>query len=777
MRKAHIFAVLIVLSVILYFFWPVKYFDAPNSTVLVAKNGDLLGAKIAKDGQWRFPNVDRIPKKYFIAAMIYEDKNFLFHSGIDLKAIFRALIDNVTAGKIVSGGSTITMQTIRLARGNPTRTIVEKITEILSAIRIEMKKSKEEIFKLYASHAPFGGNIVGLEAASWRYFGRSPNELSWSESATLAVLPNNPSMIFPGKNQEALIRKRNKLLKKMYTLKIFDAITYQLAVEEPPPGAPHNLPFHAPHLLFRAISDGYAGEKIKTTIDVFLQKRINQIVEMHAKRLQQNDINNIAVLVLDNESGNTLAYIGNVFSFTNKEHAPNVDIIAARRSTGSILKPVLFAALLDDGQILPKTLVPDIPTNIGGYAPENFSRNYDGAVHADDALIRSLNVPAVRMLQKYGYDRFHILLKKLGMSTLNKPSDHYGLTIVLGGAEGTLWDIAGMYASLARSLTFYINNDSRYSKDNIHPPKYIEKETRKRKKKNGILSAGSIWHAFQAMLEVKRPLSDVNWKLFSSAQKISWKTGTSYGFRDAWAIGVNQKYTVGIWAGNADGEGRPGLTGLSAAAPVLFDVFSVLPKAQWFETPFDDMVEMNICKKSGHKATALCLDTETIFVPQKGMKTSLCPYHRVIFVDENGDRVNLSCENYVIRQVRFVLPPAWEWFYKKRDYSYKPLPPYRPDCLSFTTEKNMEWIYPGQNAVIFIPKELSGKKSETIFELAHRIPNTTVFWHLDGKYLGQTNKFHQMSIVTDEGNHKLTAVDINGEGLVLHFEVLERKDR
>ncbi|HTL81161.1 MAG TPA: transglycosylase domain-containing protein, partial [Bacteroidia bacterium] len=408
----------VVLLIAYYFCLPGKLFTDPTSTVLLDKDGKLLGAKIASDGQWRFPERKKAPYKFSQCLIQYEDRQFAIHHGVNPAALFRAVKQDISGGKVISGGSTITMQTIRLSRKNPPRNIWQKIIEIILATRIEFSYSKQEILALYASHAPFGSNVVGIDAAAWRYFGRSADNLSWAESATLAVLPNSPSLIYPGKNSQRLKDKRDRLLDRLVEAKVIDQQTCDLSKQEGLPGAPLPLPRLAPHLLDRAAKDGMKGQVVTTTLESDLQTRVNEIVMRHHLHLKGNQVNNAAAIVLDVPTGNVLAYVGNVTDESDssgavsKDNGNDVDCITAPRSTGSILKPFLYAGMLTDGVILPNTLVPDIPTDLSGYNPQNFNRSYDGAVPARRALARSLNVPAVRMLQQYRVERFHDLLKK-----------------------------------------------------------------------------------------------------------------------------------------------------------------------------------------------------------------------------------------------------------------------------------------------------------------------------------------------------------------------------
>lgn len=763
---------------------PRPLFDAPTCMVLESREGQLLGARIAADGQWRFPEIDSVPHKFEAALLEFEDRRFYYHPGVDPVGLGRALLQNIRSGGVVSGGSTLSMQVIRMARNNPPRTLWQKAVEIVMATRLELGYSKEHILALYASHAPFGGNVVGLEAAAWRYFGKGPHLLSWAEAAMLAVLPNSPALIHPGRNREALLAKRNRLLQRLREAGRIDAFTCELAMEEALPDEPHLLPSLAPHLLGRAYQEYVATgrsrrSRIRTTLNQSIQRQVTGILEFHQQRLRGSEVHNLAALVLDVETGEVLAYVGNVIG-AGEEHGEQVDVIRAPRSTGSILKPFLYALMLQEGQILPQSLAPDIPMQLSGYRPENYHEDYDGAVTARLALIRSLNVPMVQMLQQYGLEKFHFNLKKLGLSTINRPPAHYGLTLALGGAEGTLWDITNAYTCMARALKHFPEYDARYDAGDFRPPAYLlqaagpERQERLQDAPSHI-SAGAAWFTFDAMQELERPNSEGEWERFSSSRRLAWKTGTSFGFRDAWAVGVTPRYAVGVWAGNADGEGRPGLVGVMAAAPVLFDIFNRLPgDGAWFRPPYDDMMRLPVCRESGYRPLDIC-PVDTAWAPSAGIRVKACPYHQRIFLDASLQwRVHAGCELPGNMQQRawFVLPPAEEHFYKARHPGYLPLPPFRPGCSDNAALPNMELIYPKYPTRIYVPTGLDGKLSKTVFTVAHRSPGATIYWHIDNEYLGSTHTFHSFELAPGEGKHLLTLVDQEGRRLEQAFEII-----
>lgn len=743
-----------------YFCLPRTLFHAPSSTVIESAEGRLLGARIAADGQWRFPEADSIPDKFRQCIVYFEDEYFYRHPGFNPVSIGKAILTNLKAGRVVRGGSTLSQQVIRLSRKEKKRTYAEKLVELILATRLEFRYSKGAILKLYASHAPFGGNVVGLDAASWRYFGVQPHQLSWAESATLAVLPNAPGLIYPGKGQQRLLKKRNALLSKLLDNTIIDSLTYELAIAETLPPRPFPLPRSAPHLLQR-LAETQEGERIKTSIDYTLQQQVNTIVNRHYILLKQNEVHNMAVLVMEVKTRKILAYTGN--TPTDSDHQKDVDVIRAPRSTGSILKPFLYAAMLDAGELLPDALVADVPTQIAGYMPQNFDESYSGAVPAARALARSLNVPAVRLLSAYGLERFHDQLQQFKMKDINKPADHYGLTLILGGAESNLWDLCKSYAAMAGTIQHFNETSGEYFRRELTEPLLRSVEIAdfgKKTPEKPIFDAGSSYLTFEAMKEVNRPEGEEAWEFFNSSREVAWKTGTSFGNRDAWAIGVTKEYVVGVWAGNADGEGRPGLTGVGSAAPVLFDVFDVLPRTAWFPVPYDALTEVTVCRNSGYLATGLC-PQKTIRAPLNGERFTACPYHKLIHLDaQQHYRVNASCEapDAMVSASWFVLPPLMEYYFKHTDIHYKPLPPYRENCYG-ESRLTMDFIYPKENGIITLPKNFEGKTNELILSIAHTKPESTVFWYLNEAYLGQTRAIHEMAVLPETGKHSITAVD------------------
>jgi penicillin-binding protein 1C len=775
-RKLKIFVIAAGVLITPVLLSPFPRFRAPLSTVIEASDGSLLGARIADDGQWRFPGKGQVPGKFEKSLLTFEDSWFYYHPGINPVSILRALRNNIKAGEVVSGGSTITMQVARISRGNKLRSYSEKIIEMLSALKLEMFSSKKKILQLYTSNAPFGGNTVGLEAAAWRYTGKSSVDITWAEAAALSLLPNSPALVYPGKNQEILKRRRDALLKRLHERKYIDSITLVLALDEPLPGEPKTLPSKAPHLTDHFFITN-RGEMIKTTIDPALQERATDILNTHQKDLAGNYIFNSACLIVEVETGNVLAYVGNSTLEDSQTHSGDVDIIHSLRSTGSILKPILYAGIQQSGDILPNTLIADVPTRFPGFSPKNFDQSYSGAISASSALSQSLNIPAVKMLQKYNPGKFLDLLHKTGFTTFNKPADYYGLSLILGGGETSLWDLTGVYASLSRVLNRYLNM-KKYYKEDYHSPVLIRKtdtKTLKTEETDPPLSASSIWLTYEALQKVNRPESESGWQYFSSSPDLAWKTGTSFGFRDGWAVGTTPRYVVGVWVGNATGEGRPGLTGITAAAPLMFDLVNMMGSGAWFNTPYEDLTMIRVCSRSGFRAGTDCQETDEIQACVNGLRSEICPYHQIVHLNKSKTlQVTSDCvsPDEIINEPWFVLPPAMEYFYRKKHPEYKILPPVGQGCSLSKIIPVMEFIYPTAGIKIFIPRDQTGELTRVITEVVHRNPSKKIFWHLDETYIGTTQFIHQLEMLAGSGNHILTAVDEDGNMIRCGFTVI-----
>ena len=665
------------------------------------------------------------------------------------------------------------MQVIRMSRDNPSRTVSEKLAEMIRALRLETRYSKSEILAFYASNAPMGGNVVGLDAASWRYFGRAPEDLTWAESATLAVLPNAPSLIFPGRNQERLREKRDRVLEYLLKENIIDEQTYSLSIQERLPGKPAPLPQIGQFAMQHLERQGKNGQRIESTLDASLQIRATELANKYATKYAMNGVHNAAVVVIEVETKEVIAYVGNTLS-AGLDHNCMVDVALAPRSTGSILKPFLYAASLDEGNILPHSLLPDIPAYFSGYSPKNFHRQYDGVVPASEALSRSLNVPSVMMLSDFGVAKFKYSLSDLGMTTFNRSADTYGLSLILGGGEATLFELTSAYAGMSRQLLQFTTHNGLYGSANFAPARMTNASEVENFSSTAPLSSASIYLTYEALLEVNRPETEAGWDEYSSSRKIAWKTGTSWGGRDAWAIGTTSNFVVGVWIGNADGEGRPGMTGAGAAAPLMFEMFDALPAEAWFNPPYDDMIEVAVCNQSGCLPSPHCHNRKKEWRPVGHQLSTPCKFHKSIHVhSETGLQVNHSCVDADELETKswFILPPVQEWYFKQNHPEYMAVPEVEPSCSMLVEESPLDMIYPRHSGSVYVPVDLDGQLSRVVLEATHRNPLTKLFWHLDNVYLGETRSIHKMEILPDAGQHVLTIVDEEGHSITRKITV------
>lgn len=758
---------LAVLAVVLLACWAWAgrpLFTKPRSVALLDRDGRLLGARVAADGQWRLDEGSApLDPRFETCLLRFEDRYFHRHPGINPVALVRAVWQNVRAGRVLSGGSTITMQVARLARGGE-RTLVNKVLDMALAVGLELRFSKAEILRMHAAHAPFGGNVVGLEAASWRFFGHSPHALSWAEAATLAVLPNAPSLMHPGRHREALRAKRDRLLDRLLADGRLTELEWSLAREEPLPSKPMALPDRAPHLL-ATLGSSHAGT-IRCTVDGALQERAAGVLDRHAQRLRSDRVMNAAAVIMDITTGEVLAYVGNLRS-AGGLHNGQVDLVRARRSTGSLLKPFLYAAQLDVGELLPDMLVADLPVHYDGFAPGNYDGRYQGAVPASTALARSLNVPAVRALRQHGIDRSLRLFRAMGIRSLERSADHYGLSLILGGGETTLLEITGAYAGLARVRAHH-GRSATDPGQVVRDPIVIAGEPA-RTGPSPITASGAHF-ALEALTRAARPTEEAGWQHFAGARRIAWKTGTSYGHRDAWAIGVTEQHAIGVWCGNADGEGRPGLTGGLMAAPVLFELFGLMEPGPPPSPPHDLLVPWPLCRRSGHRAQAACPDVDTVPIPRTGLATPPCPYHRMVWC--TADRAHrASGQDGGTPVPWFVLPPAMEAYYAPTDPLYLRLPPPLPGTAAPDLEDLMQLIYPEPGSVVLLARELDGRRGRVVAEAAHREAGAVIHWHVDGRYRATTRTVHRPALDLDPGPHRLTLSDTEGRSTTVHFRV------
>jgi penicillin-binding protein 1C len=518
-------------------------------------------------------------------------------------------------------------------------------------------------------------------------------------------------------------------------------------------------------------------KSFQTTIDPSLQKNASRILAMHMTTQQANNVHNCAALIVEIKTGKVLMYHGNS-PITDDAHSRMVDIIHAPRSTGSILKPVLYAAMLQEGAILPETLIEDIPIQFNGFTPKNYFETYDGLVPASNALSRSLNIPAVVMLKDYGYPRFVNLLQRLGLKDIDQPADHYGLSVILGGAECNLWDLTKLYAGLGRTLhSHQINADHEWT-DNYEFQTTLQNDHSVSYTSYSPLSPSAIWCTYQSLMAVNRPDTELGWEAYNSSQPIAWKTGTSFGNRDAWAIGSSSEYVVSVWVGNADGTGRPGLTGVQAAAPILFDLFKLLDLDESFIQPTNSLIQIETCSQSGMRKGPHCLDSKWQWAPVSGLRTNTCGYHQLLFLDPvSGHQVTSECfsPHLMISRSHFVVPPAHAHYFKNKNPEYQNAPPYLASCDP--NSHPLDILYPRNGSSIFLPVGLNGQTIPIVLQATHLHDQQLIYWHLDNTYIGETKEIHQIEITPSEGQHQLVITDTAGHRSTVTFQVIKNNTK
>ena len=766
-----------------------------HSTAAFDRNGDLLGASAGGDGQWRFPRGDSVPERFRKAILAAEDRRFRWHPGVDPVAVVRALRHNLSSPAGRQGASTITMQLARLsrkARGATTeRGWRAKLLETWLALRMELALSKDEILALYCAHAPFGGNVVGLEAASWRWYGKSPAELSWGEAAALAAIPKAPHRLRPQGDKDALRERRAWILSTLARQGEMDSMGRSLADAEPLPLAPKALPRETPHLLELLKSQG-PGRRWATGIDLNLQRSLSLLAREHRQELLSQGIKGLGVIVCelpeDGSAPVVRAWIGGI---QDGEDGSHVDLALAPRSTGSTLKPFLYGQLLDQGRILPKQWLLDVPSRYGDFRPQNASGVWEGLVPANAALARSLNVPWVRQLRELGVEPFHAFLRDAGLWHLFRPAGDYGLALALGAGEASLAELVALYAALgsngiSRPLDIGRSREGEPSRI-AGPPagggatgslKAAHKAflaTSPDEQARRILSPGANWLVLEALRLPGRSEEEAAWKAWAGSRPVAWKTGTSFGHRDAWAIGVTPRWVVGVWAGNPMGDGRPHLWGSSAAAPLLFRTLPLLAldNRSWFQAP-TDLVGIEVCPDTRWKRSSLCPSGTVDLAPAAARSAPPDPYHRVFHLDSAGFQVDAGCEPTFSHELDTLLvpPPGAASYMESVHPGLLPrLPSPRSDCKDLPKVANMEILLPENGSTLTLPIDLTGTPQNMVAEVRHRLPSAVIRCFLDQRDLGRNDRFRSWSFRPEVGPHTLTCSDDLGETVRSEFRV------
>jgi len=735
-------------------------FPLDYSTLIFDHEGKLLRFTLADDEQYRAPPLgERLPDKYVQAVLTWEDKRFHRHPGVDPLAMMRALVLNLRSGGRVSGGSTITMQVIRLSRPR-SRTYVNKLREVLLALKLTLHSSKQVVLDTYANHVPMGGNVVGMSTASWCYYGKPAQELTWSEACLFAVLPNSPALLNLQIGREELRDKRNRLLARLQKSGLMDSTTLLLAQAESLPAGHFKLPFEAPHFA-QQIINAAGGGIVKSSLDLRLQETVEGRLKAHHAYLKSRGIANLAVLVAETQTGKVRTYMGSQDFFDNAAQG-QVDGIRSRRSTGSLLKPFLVAKALDRGPFTIDSQIQDVPTYFGTFAPQNASKTYSGSASINELLVSSLNIPAVRLLNTIGVSDFYDMLLDLGFTGLFRGADGYGLALILGGAEASLWEMVQAYVELGRlgepvELSLFEGEGS------------VSRRPRS-------MSRGSCFQVISVLQNLTRPGSDHYWQNFSYQIPVSWKTGTSYGQKDGWAIGLTPEYTVGVWVGNFDGEGNPELGGARSAGPILFDILNNISGSESvepFEKPEMDLRFIEICAQSGYPAGRYCPEKQVAEIPSKSHVSGTCPFHKRYILDKvTGEDVCSLCwgGSDKVECVLYIQPPAVQKVLQEKGRDLVLPPKHRSNCSSMQHADGLQLLYPLHNITVFVPRNFDGSYEKILLEALHPQPSAHLFWIMDEVIIGETDSLHTLAIDMPQGQHWLTIMDEEGNSKTIGFE-------
>lgn len=714
------------------------------SSSVYDENGVLLDVFLTNDEQWHIKTDDEIPARLKEAVLTYEDKNFYTHHGIDFFALARAIKNNLF-GKKRSGASTITMQVVKLYSHNK-RTYFNKVIEMIQALKLEICMDKESILKLYLNNAPYGGNIVGYATAAHIYFKKNTQFLSIAECALLAVLPNSPGYINVEKNHDRLLLKRNYLLDKLYNNNKISLQQLQLSKEEPLPIKRYSFEKVSSHLS-RRLKNEYNQSNIHTTINYDLQKRMSNIVNSYISYSNSEGIVNASLLVVENKTRDVKAYVGSQ-DFMDFNNAGQVDGVIAKRSPGSILKPFLYALSIDEGMIAPESLVQDVPMFFSNFNPQNANKKYSGMIEARQALISSLNIPFVHLLDQYGVENFYYFLKDMIGFDENDP-DKYGLSLILGTKEFSIEEIATLYTGLANygslSKLNYVKHDD-YISDRVKT----------------MFSKGASYLTLDTLKNLNRP--DIN-NLYKFKTPISWKTGTSFGKKDAWACGMTPDYTVIVWVGDFSGKGNENLSGAVSGGRLLFNVFKELNISNYvFEEPYYELDDIVVDKITGYRIDFDNIETKTIRYPKDAKPLKLSPYYKKIFVDDNGVEIDSRDNEFANSHEKVILNYPLEvinyLIRENRDVSEI----YHTD----SRVKSLKILYPTPNLRVLLPKDIDAEQ-KLVIKIAN-LKNQNIYWYLDNEFIG-IDKSYEKEIDLSVGEHTITIVAEDGEMAKTSFSI------
>lgn len=732
----------------------------PSSTIFLDNNGKILRVLLSNDEMWQIPvSAEQISPTLKQIVIGFEDRYFRWHFGINPISIVRAAIANIKAGRIVRGGSTITMQVARMMEPKE-RTFVNKFIEMFRALQLELRYSKDEILTFYFNMAPYGGNIVGVGAAAYLYFNKSPDQLSLGECALLATIPNSPNLFRPDVDIETTIKARKKVLNILRKSGKISPHRFDEALSETIPEKRFDLPFLIPHLSTRLVQQ-YPQQRIfETTIAERIQQLSQDILRAHLTPWQRQGITNGAIVVIENQTQQVLALVGS-YDFFDEEHQGQVNGAISPRSPGSALKPFIYALGIENGLIAPQSLLYDIPVEYAGYQPENYDEVYHGVVTVEQALIRSLNVPAVNLYAELKENGIYTFLQEAGVTTLPKPKDYYGLSLILGGCEVTLLELTNLYSGLANGGKF-------------RPYRLLKTQPEEAGKQ--LLSDGACYILSEMLSQLRRPDLPSSWELSMNLPKIAWKTGTSYGHRDAWSVGYTPQYTIGVWIGNFDGKGEPELVGAEVAAPILFSLFTALEQSsenRWFVQP-TGVSRRQVCTVSGMPLSSNCASAkDELYLP--GISPSQeCNIHQLIWVDKKtGKRLCSHCRIGRTYQEKIVeqWPAEIATWMERNGYPIEKIPEHFAGCSRLAAGEKPVIRSPAANTEFKIRQRVDLKYQKILLDASVSNQTKKIFWFLDGRLIFSGSPIQKVFITPKMGSHNLICMDDEGRASEVKFVV------
>jgi len=739
---------------------PMARLKKPSSTFVYSREGHLLAAFAARDTYWRKPvALDDISPLLRESVMACEDRWFYYHFGVNPVSLVEAAIDNIRAGKVVRGGSTITMQVARMMEPK-SRTLVSKVIEILRAIQLEIHFSKREILESYFNMAPYGGNIEGVGAASYFYFAKTPLELTASEAALLTSIPNSPTILRPDINFSRSIRARDRVLATMLKKKVITKAKYDEALSEDIKAGKYEPPFLAPHFTRDLAISGAGGPNVQSTLSLRIQSISEGVTANHRRELAAKGIYNVAIVVIQNSNAEVLAMVGSS-DFFDKSKQGEVNGAESPRSPGSALKPFVYAMALDKGIISPNKIIEDLPVYYSGYSPENYDKKYRGVVPASEALRLSLNVPAVWVCSHVGQRDFCGLLRRGGISTLARKDQDYGLPIILGSCEVNLLELTTLYSSLARQGKFI-------------PYKLVRSQTSA--DTATLFSPEAAYIISDILTELQRPDFPSSWEFSPNIPKVAWKTGTSYGRKDAWSIGYNPEFTVGVWAGNFNGEPSPDLAGADIAAPILFEIFEEIGQGRnggWFDKP-EGVGTREVCAVSGMIPTPACpAKISELYIPGVSPMAS-CDIHKEIMVDsQSGYRLCRYCakdkkaDNIVVED----WPAKAATWLAASGRAISHVPEHNPDCTGMPQGGSPVITSPNADALYFIRDHIPLELQQISLEAAAGSGANFLYWFIDGEFYIRAEVGQRVFYTPKAGIHALSCADDAGRSSSIVFHV------